>query len=86
MPGQLHEAFVAVLRQRECALELARQVGVPDHPNHLWHDVDSEFPDPAGKGRLFHADLSLVAFETAERGGEALAGLIFEPQLERRLV
>ncbi len=81
MPGHLHEAFVAVLRQPECALELARQVGVPDHPTFAWHDVDGEFPDPAGKGRLFHADLALVAFSSAERGGEALAGLIFEPQL-----
>ncbi|MFV8753994.1 hypothetical protein ACNOYE_25905 [Nannocystaceae bacterium ST9] len=70
-----------MLRRRECALELARLVGAPEHASVLWHDVDGEFPDPAGKGRLFHADLAMVAFAEGERASEALAGLLLEPQL-----
>ncbi len=81
MPGLLHEAFVAVLRQPECVFELARHVGVPLAAAARWYEVDAEFPDPAGKGRLFHADLALVASAARERGGQALAGLILEPQL-----
>jgi hypothetical protein len=78
MPGHLHQAFVALLRRRECALELARIVGVPDHPAELWEDVDAECPDPAGRGVLYHADLAMIAFGP---DGKALAGMLFEPQL-----
>src|SRR5262245_18268372 len=78
MPGHLHQAFVSVLRRRECALELARLVGVPDLPAELWRDVDAECPDPAGRDVLYRADLAMVAFDA---NGKALAGLLFEPQL-----
>jgi hypothetical protein len=78
MPGDLHQAFVAVLRRRECALELARLIGGPDHAADLWRDVDAECPDPAGRNALYHADLAMVAFGP---DGDALGGLLFEPQL-----
>lgn len=81
MPSHLHQAFVSILRRRECALELARIVGVPDLPAELWQEVGGGFTDPAGSDELFHADLALVAFRGGDRGNQALAGLILEPQL-----
>lgn len=81
MPSQLHQAYVAILRRRECALELARQLGAPDYPAHFWLEVEAEFADPGNSGVLRHADLALVAFVDGDPNKPALAGILFEPQL-----
>jgi hypothetical protein len=81
VPSHLHQAFISVLRRRECIVELARIIGIPDYPAELWQEVGGSFTDPAGTDELFHADLALVAFRQGERGKQAVAGLLLEPQL-----
>jgi len=88
VPSPLHQAFVAILRRHECALELARRLprtqgSLPDYPSSFWREVEAEFADPANTGALRHADLALVAHLDGDPSKPALAGLLFEPQLNR---